>query len=196
MARSLLRRGRNSVTVTLSGFTHFFSLLHAPRTTSEPSAAYRRGYGKSGGGALSADLTTCGRLTPPVSASSASPPPERPSDSAVIRRQLRPVDLRTGPPRVMLVHGSSSFRVRARHAFRTRRWHAVAGRVAAIFSLIPITAGSACTDVITMDRLAGLDPTTESLVPRPRGRAERALLNVCWRLWIPIFSIIYRATNY
>jgi acyl-lipid omega-6 desaturase (Delta-12 desaturase) len=75
--------------------------------------------------------------------------------------------------------------------FRTRRWHAVAGRVAAVFSLIPYHSWT--------HKWTGwqdLDPTTESLVPRPRGRAQRALVNVCWRLWIPIFSIVYRVTNY
>jgi fatty acid desaturase len=41
-----------------------------------------------------------------------------------------------------------------------------------------------------------LDPTTESLVPRERSRAERMLVNACWRLWIPIFSVAYRAQNF
>ena len=33
-------------------------------------------------------------------------------------------------------------------------------------------------------------------MPRPLGRAERALVNTCWRLWIPLFSILYRVSNY
>ena len=41
-----------------------------------------------------------------------------------------------------------------------------------------------------------LDPTTASLVPRPLGRAERTIVNTCWRLWIPLFSILYRINNY
>lgn len=41
-----------------------------------------------------------------------------------------------------------------------------------------------------------LDPTTEALAPRERSRAERGLLNVCWRLWIPIFSVLYRMQNF
>jgi omega-6 fatty acid desaturase (delta-12 desaturase) len=81
--------------------------------------------------------------------------------------------------------------------FRTRRWHAAAGRVAAAFSLIPYHCWVRVHG--RHHKWTGwqdLDPTTEALVPRPRGRAERAIVNVCWRLWIPIFSIVYRATNY
>ena len=81
--------------------------------------------------------------------------------------------------------------------FRTRRWHAVTGRVAATFSLIPYHCWTRVHG--RHHKWTGwqdLDPTTESLVPRPRGRVQRAIVNVCWRLWIPIFSIVYRATNY
>jgi omega-6 fatty acid desaturase (delta-12 desaturase) len=41
-----------------------------------------------------------------------------------------------------------------------------------------------------------LDPTTESLVPRPLSRFEQAAVNVCWRLWLPLFSTLYRLENY
>jgi fatty acid desaturase len=41
-----------------------------------------------------------------------------------------------------------------------------------------------------------LDPTTTSLVPRPLPRAERALINTCWRWWIPLFSVLYRVSNF
>ena len=81
--------------------------------------------------------------------------------------------------------------------FRTRRWHAAAGRVAAAFSLIPYHAWTRVHG--RHHKWTGwqdLDPTTESLVPRPLGRAERTLVNTCWRLWIPLFSIIYRVSNY
>lgn len=81
--------------------------------------------------------------------------------------------------------------------FRTRRWHAVAGRVAATFSLIPYHCWTRVHG--RHHKWTGwqdLDPTTESLVPRARGRVERAVVNACWRLWIPIFSIVYRVTNY
>jgi fatty acid desaturase len=81
--------------------------------------------------------------------------------------------------------------------FRTRRWHGIAGRVAAAFSLIPYHCWTRVHG--RHHKWTGwqdLDPTTESLAPRPRGRTERAIANVCWRLWIPIFSIVYRLTNY
>ena len=81
--------------------------------------------------------------------------------------------------------------------FRTRRWHAAAGRVAAAFSLIPYHAWTRVHG--RHHKWTGwqdLDPTTESLVPRPLGRVERTLVNTCWRLWIPLFSIIYRVSNY
>ena len=81
--------------------------------------------------------------------------------------------------------------------FRTRRYHAVAGRLAAFFSLIPFHAWTRVHG--RHHKWTGwqdLDPTTAALVPRPLGRAERTLVNVCWRLWIPIFSVLYRVTNY
>lgn len=81
--------------------------------------------------------------------------------------------------------------------FRTRRWHAAAGRVAATFSLIPYHSWTRVHG--RHHKWTGwqdLDPTTESLVPRPLGRAERMVVNACWRLWIPLFSILYRASNY
>lgn len=81
--------------------------------------------------------------------------------------------------------------------FRTRRLHAVAGRLAAFFALIPYHSWTRVHG--RHHKWTGwqdLDPTTESLVPRPLGRLERAIVNTCWRLWIPLFSILYRVTNY
>ena len=81
--------------------------------------------------------------------------------------------------------------------FRTRSWHSRAGRIAAAFSLIPYHSWTRVHG--RHHKWTGwqdLDPTTESLVPRPLGRAERLLVNVCWRLWIPLFSILYRVSNY
>ena len=67
--------------------------------------------------------------------------------------------------------------------FRTRRWHALVGRVAGAFALIPY----ACWKRVhgRHHKWTGwqdLDPTTAALVPRPLGRVERAIVNVCWRL--------------
>jgi fatty acid desaturase len=81
--------------------------------------------------------------------------------------------------------------------FRTRRYHAIAGRVAAFFSLIPYHAWTRVHG--RHHKWTGwqdLDPTTAALVPRARGRVERLLVNVCWRCWIPLFSVLYRLDNY
>lgn len=81
--------------------------------------------------------------------------------------------------------------------FRTRRLHSVAGQVAGFFSIIPF---------FNWKRVHGrhhkwtgwqdVDPTTESLVPRELKTAERVLVNVCWRWWIPLFSVMYRVNNF
>ena len=41
-----------------------------------------------------------------------------------------------------------------------------------------------------------LDMTTETLVPRTLRSFERVVLNVCWRLWIPLPATLYRLNNY
>lgn len=80
---------------------------------------------------------------------------------------------------------------------RTKRWHRWIGRLAGFFSIIPF----ACWTHVHArhHRWTGwqdLDPTTAALVPRDRSRAERIIVNVCWRCWIPLFSVIYRLSNY
>lgn len=37
-----------------------------------------------------------------------------------------------------------------------------------------------------------LDATTESLTPRELSGFEKGAINVAWRFWLPLFSIIYR----
>lgn len=81
--------------------------------------------------------------------------------------------------------------------FRTKRHHVPLGYVAAFFSLIPF---------YNWKRVHGrhhkwtgwqdVDPTTAALVPRPLGLAERLLVNVCWKFWIPLFSVLYRVNNF
>lgn len=81
--------------------------------------------------------------------------------------------------------------------FRTRRFHAIAGQLAGFFSVIPF---------FNWKRVHGrhhkwtgwqdVDPTTETLVPRELKAAERVLVNVCWRYWIPLFSVLYRVNNF
>ena len=81
--------------------------------------------------------------------------------------------------------------------FRSRRVHGVIGQIAGFFSLIPF---------YNWKRVHGrhhkwtgwqdVDPTTATLVPRELSRAERVLVNVCWRFWIPLFSVLYRLNNF
>jgi fatty acid desaturase len=81
--------------------------------------------------------------------------------------------------------------------FRTRRLHGVVGQIAGFFSTIPF---------YNWKRVHGrhhkwtgwqdVDPTTATLVPRELSRAERVLVNVCWRFWIPLFSVLYRVNNF
>lgn len=41
-----------------------------------------------------------------------------------------------------------------------------------------------------------LDATTAALVPRPLRRWEKLIINVSWKLWIPLFAVLYRLQNY
>jgi acyl-lipid omega-6 desaturase (Delta-12 desaturase) len=81
--------------------------------------------------------------------------------------------------------------------FRTSRCHAIVGRVAGLMTMIPFRCWTRVHG--RHHKWTGwqdLDPTTEALVPRELSLAERALVNVCWRLWIPLFSMLYRVTNF
>jgi len=40
------------------------------------------------------------------------------------------------------------------------------------------------------------DPTTALLLPDSFGAAKKWLINFCWRLYLPLFSIVYRIQNY
>jgi acyl-lipid omega-6 desaturase (Delta-12 desaturase) len=81
--------------------------------------------------------------------------------------------------------------------FRTKQLHAVTGEIAGFFSVIPF---------YNWKRVHGrhhkwtgwqdVDPTTAALVPRELATFERVLVNVCWRLWIPLFSLLYRLNNF
>ena len=81
--------------------------------------------------------------------------------------------------------------------FRTKWLNAPVGRTAAFFSLIPFQVWKRVH--ARHHKWTGwqdVDPTTQSLVPRPLGKAERLLMNVAWKFWLPLFSVLYRVNNF
>ncbi len=81
--------------------------------------------------------------------------------------------------------------------FRSRRLNTLTGHVFGALCFIPYR--SWVTIHSAHHKWTGwqdLDPTTESLVPRPLGKGERLLMNTCWKYWIPSFSIVYRVSNF
>jgi fatty acid desaturase len=81
--------------------------------------------------------------------------------------------------------------------FRSRLLNRMVGHLAGFFSTLPFTSWRAIHN--THHKWTGwqdLDPTTQSLVPRTLKPSERWLMNVCWRFWIPAFTVIYRVSNF
>jgi omega-6 fatty acid desaturase (delta-12 desaturase) len=84
-----------------------------------------------------------------------------------------------------------------RTLFRSRTLNAAAGMVAGFLTIIPFHAWTRVHG--RHHKWTGwqdLDPTTESLVPRPLRWTERTIVNICWRCWIPLFSTLYRVENF
>jgi omega-6 fatty acid desaturase (delta-12 desaturase) len=84
-----------------------------------------------------------------------------------------------------------------RTMFRARRLNTLVGVVAGFLTMIPYRSWVRVHG--RHHKWTGwqdLDPTGESLVPRRLSRLEHVLVNVCWRLWIPLFSTLYRIENY
>lgn len=81
--------------------------------------------------------------------------------------------------------------------FRSRFSNRIVGHMAGFFCTIPFASWQPIHAM--HHKWTGwqdLDPTTASLVPRPLGKAERLLMNSCWRFWIPAFSVVYRVSNF
>ncbi|MDP2343015.1 MAG: fatty acid desaturase [Deltaproteobacteria bacterium] len=81
--------------------------------------------------------------------------------------------------------------------FRGRAKNALVGHVAGFITLIPFHAWQPIHQKHHIwagwqDR----DPTTMALVPRPLGRAEKAIIDFCWKSWLPLFSLLYRVNNF
>ena len=81
--------------------------------------------------------------------------------------------------------------------FRTRWLNRWTSYVAGFFAVIP----GDCWRLVHAKHhywtgWQDLDVTTETLIPRPLRRFERITVNLCWRLWIPLFASLYRWNNY
>jgi acyl-lipid omega-6 desaturase (Delta-12 desaturase) len=84
-----------------------------------------------------------------------------------------------------------------RTLFRARRLNTAVGALAGFMTMIPYWSWVRVHG--RHHKWTGwqdLDPTTESLVPRTLTTFERRVINLCWRLWIPLFSMLYRVENY
>ena len=84
-----------------------------------------------------------------------------------------------------------------RTLFRDRRLNDIVGAVAGFLALVPYAAWRPIH--ARHHRYTGwqdLDATTESLVPRHVSGWERNVINLAWRSWLPLFSVIYRIQNY
>jgi fatty acid desaturase len=81
--------------------------------------------------------------------------------------------------------------------FRSRALNRLAGHLAGFFALIPFHAWQ--TIHARHHRWTGwqdLDATTASLVPRPLAPWERLAVRVAWRTYLPLFSLLYRLSNF
>lgn len=81
--------------------------------------------------------------------------------------------------------------------FRTRLLNRGVGQLAGFAALIPFESWRRVH--ARHHKWTGwqdLDPTTAALVPRPLGRGERWILDIAWRGWLPLFSVLYRVQNY
>ena len=81
--------------------------------------------------------------------------------------------------------------------FHTRRLNTLVGHLSAFAALMPFHAWKRVHD--RHHKWTGwqdVDPTTAALVPRVLSRAERLVINVCWRYWIPLFATVYRTNNF
>jgi omega-6 fatty acid desaturase (delta-12 desaturase) len=81
--------------------------------------------------------------------------------------------------------------------FGRRRANVLAGHVAGFFAFIPY--GIWVHIHRRHHKWTGwqdMDPTTATLAPQPRSRVERFIVSICWKYWVPLFSIVYRLGNF
>jgi len=80
--------------------------------------------------------------------------------------------------------------------FRNRTCNVVMGHVSGFWALIPYPLWLVVhAQHHKWTGWQDLDPTTETLTHEP-GRLSRSIVNVCWKYWIPLFSVVYRLQNY
>ncbi|MFQ5543420.1 MAG: fatty acid desaturase family protein [Nitrospiria bacterium] len=81
--------------------------------------------------------------------------------------------------------------------FRTKHLNAISGHLASFFCVIPFRCWK---KVHTLHHKwtgwQDLDPTTAPLIPRNLSYIEKVVINICWKYWIPLFSLIYRINNF
>lgn len=81
--------------------------------------------------------------------------------------------------------------------FRSSALNKLSGHLSSLLAGIPFESWVAVHGI--HHRWTGwqdLDATTATLVPRRLAMWESLVINLCWRLWIPLFSILYRLQNY
>lgn len=81
--------------------------------------------------------------------------------------------------------------------FRQRGLNRLAGHIAALFALIPYESWQRIH--ARHHRWTGwqdLDATTAALVPRRLKVFERVVVNIAWKTYLPLFSVLYRIQNY
>ncbi len=81
--------------------------------------------------------------------------------------------------------------------FRSKTLNFFAGLVSSFFCLIPYASWKKIHQKHHIHTgWQDLDPTTVSLVPRKLSAFEMVLVNFSWKTWFPLFSILYRLSNY
>lgn len=81
--------------------------------------------------------------------------------------------------------------------FRARLLNNLVGHLASIFSGIPFDSWRRVHNKHHVwTGWQDLDLTTAPLVPRKLRQFEKVLVNICWKFWIPLFSVLYRLNNF
>lgn len=81
--------------------------------------------------------------------------------------------------------------------FRRKRLNGFAGHLASLFCLIPFLCWKAMHG--QHHKWTGwqdLDPTTALLLPEKFDKTKTVIIHICWKLWIPLFSVAYRIQNF